>query len=287
MKIDVVEATRIYSKAYKIKASSLFERMKKVSEILAKDFGGIDVHPDNLSSLDGVAIWKTLEAVVANDTKRINLVATNFANHLAKATINVDYKRFDGIEGIYMFQFRDSFNMKVTSKCHKTGVYKPHSVRSIYVYKVESGLMVMATFKETLGSFIFVIPMQGLDETVEDSIMSLKLKAAVTEDQADMLRFGCNLLLYISTGEPGLKSDNKKGLSKAQVRKYGTRANLLPFKFQKVGYSTRYKFLDKSVNVRGHFRWQPCGAGRKDVKLIWIDAFSKMMRTKSGTVVTE
>lgn len=280
MKIDVVEATNIYSKTYKIKSSSLFERMKKVSEILAKDFGEVNIHPDNLKLLDGVAVWKTLEAVVANDTKRINLVATTFATHLAKATINVEYSRFDGIEGIYMFQFRDSFNMKVTSKCHRTGIYKPHTLRSIYIYKIENGLMVMGTFKETLGSFIFVIPMGGKDDTIEDSIQSLKRKAAVTDDQADMLRFGSNLLLYISTGDPDLKSDNKKGLSKAQIRKYGTRANLLPFKFQKVGYSTKYKFLDRSVSVRGHFRWQPCGSGRKDVKLIWIDAFNRNMKTK-------
>ena len=214
MKIDVVEATRVYSKAYKIKASTLLERMKKVSKILAKEFGEIDVHLDNLSYLDGVAVWRTLEAVVANDTKRINLVATTFATHLAKATINVEYNRFDGIEGIYMFQFRDSFNMKVTSKCHRTGIYKPHSVRSIYVYKVENGLMVMATFKETLGSFIFVIPMQGLDETIEDSIMSLKLKSAVTNDQADMLRFGSNLLCIYQLATQILKVITKKAYRK-------------------------------------------------------------------------
>ena len=280
MEIDAVRITNLYSKAYKIRDSQLLERMKKVSEILAKDLKDIEIHPRNLESLDGIAVWRTLEAIVANDTKRINLVATNFANHLAKATINVDYKRFDGIEGIYMFQFRDSFNMKITSECYKTGIYKPHLVKSIYVYKVEDGLVVMATFKGTLGSFIFMIPMGGEDDTVEDSIQSLKRKAAVTDDQADMLRFGSNLLLYISTGDPDLKSDNKKGLSKAQIRKYGTRANLLPFKFQKVGYSTRYKFLERSVSVRGHFRWQPCGSGRKDVKLIWIDAFSRNMKTK-------
>jgi hypothetical protein len=33
--------------------------------------------------------------------------------------------------------------------------------------------------------------------------------------------------------------------------------------------------VEGDFTVRGHFRVQPCGAGRKDYRLIWIDQFTK------------
>lgn len=49
-----------------------------------------------------------------------------------------------------------------------------------------------------------------------------------------------------------------------------------------VGYNYSKVILQNSTecSVRGHFRWQPCGKGRKEVKLIYINPHSRILQTK-------
>ena len=37
----------------------------------------------------------------------------------------------------------------------------------------------------------------------------------------------------------------------------------------------KYVFTSEGFNVRGHFRWQPCGVDRQQRKLIFIEEFQK------------
>ena len=55
---------------------------------------------------------------------------------------------------------------------------------------------------------------------------------------------------------------------------FSTKARLPVFL---VGFDWKKNRLYKmsSTDVAGHFRWQPCGPGRSQVKLIWIDDHSR------------
>ena len=278
MKIDAIIATNLYSANYKLKGT-LHERMYKVRDILEKEFKEVTLHPDNMQDLDGVVMWQTLDAILEQKNDRLNLVNTSFAKHLSKALIDVELEHFKDIQGLHMFQFHDSFSMKSEAMCQTMKIQRPFNVRAIYTLKKGDDLLILAAFHGTLHTYMFIIPCyeQSHYSKVSEVIEHYIDRSAATDNQLNLLRFACNLLLYVTTGDPNLTADNKKGLSKSQIKKLGARANLLPFKMTKVGYSTKYKFLEKSVNVRGHFRWQPCGTGRKSVKLIWIKPFQKKL----------
>lgn len=98
------------------------------------------------------------------------------------------------------------------------------------------------------------------------------------EEAMQLYRFLINALVYIKSGDPDLrdytppkKPANFSGRERAWVR--ANRENsLYPMTLVGFGYKKpNLRHVDESA-VTGHFRWQPYGTGRTQVKLIWISA---------------
>jgi hypothetical protein len=98
-----------------------------------------------------------------------------------------------------------------------------------------------------------------------------------TEDSADFANWMngiVNTAVYVNSQDPEieelrpLRLYDRKQLSQIENTK---RENLctLPVRLVHWGYYRRYHV--GSTTVSGHFRWQPCGVGLKDVKLVWIE----------------
>lgn len=67
----------------------------------------------------------------------------------------------------------------------------------------------------------------------------------------------------------------KKAIGRAKTHSYFVVQKIEnPKEIVKVGASKKWS-LDHVVGVSGHLRWQPCGKGLMQVKLIWIDAYEK------------
>jgi len=86
-----------------------------------------------------------------------------------------------------------------------------------------------------------------------------------------------NAAVYIHTEDPDLvrlpaeqELSNKK---RSDLRQKTGAENLctVPITLINKDYHHEREFSVDATTVRGHLRWQPCGSGRTQVKLIWID----------------
>lgn len=88
-----------------------------------------------------------------------------------------------------------------------------------------------------------------------------------------------NTAVYINSKDPSieelrpLRLYDKKQLHSVELSK---RDNLctMPVKLINWGYHDRHYHVGSTL-VSGHFRWQPCGTNKADVKLIWIDEHTR------------
>ena len=113
------------------------------------------------------------------------------------------------------------------------------------------------------------------DKTIHECIINLEqfLGVEVPKAAKDAISFVAKCMLYINSGEPDLvkeavtkpNSKNEKKIRNHWKKNY-------PFELIRVGYGFHGKtYSVDSTEVSGHFRWQPCGVGRQQLKLIWID----------------
>lgn len=103
-----------------------------------------------------------------------------------------------------------------------------------------------------------------------------ELKMIPTQDQSIGHRF-FKLIMYIELS--GLQSIKVSPGNKVKYGKGGD-DKILNDTFMKNVYLVnahwnKIVIVQGGFKVSGHFRVQPCGAGRKDYKLIWIDEFKK------------
>lgn len=101
-----------------------------------------------------------------------------------------------------------------------------------------------------------------------------------------ILVYALKCLLYINSGQPDLRAyrpppppltQNPKKLRRWEKENADTA--MIPMTF--VGYDWKKPrvFGVESTVVTGHFRWQPYGPGRAQVKLIWIDQHERHYET--------
>ncbi|NBO09725.1 MAG: hypothetical protein EBV30_10395, partial [Actinobacteria bacterium] len=86
-----------------------------------------------------------------------------------------------------------------------------------------------------------------------------------------------NAAIYVHSSDPTLvrlpaeqELSNKK---RAELRNRTGAENLctVPVTLLNKDYHFERSYSVDSTTVRGHLRWQPCGAGRAQTRLIWID----------------
>jgi hypothetical protein len=122
---------------------------------------------------------------------------------------------------------------------------------------------------------------EGLAEMVQYEGFALDLereeiKTLPTQDQAMAHRF-IKLLLFMELSEikelklsPGSKIKYGKGGDDKLLNDTGLKNVYLVN-----AHWNKIIIVNGQFTVRGHFRVQPCGPGRKDYKLIWIEEFTK------------
>jgi len=89
----------------------------------------------------------------------------------------------------------------------------------------------------------------------------------------DFLALIAKTLLYINSAEPDLKPEPVVPcLSKKPKKIRHHWEDHSPYEVINVGYSFHgRRYHIDGTTVAGHFRWQPCGPVKSEVRLIWID----------------
>lgn len=85
--------------------------------------------------------------------------------------------------------------------------------------------------------------------------------------------FVVQILAYLYYGEITTKYLNPK--AKTKINSFSSFVNNSKFNVTYVNSLWKQRICVNGFNVRGHFRMQPIGEGRKKRKLIWIEEFSK------------
>lgn len=107
----------------------------------------------------------------------------------------------------------------------------------------------------------------------ENDVLNQYGKGKALDQLNALLSYCAKCLIYIHSAKPDIKSETGARTTKknpVKIKKFYK--NNCPFDLVNVGYS--YHGLTYHVDqtqVQGHFRWQPCGTNREQIKLIWID----------------
>ena len=134
----------------------------------------------------------------------------------------------------------------------------------------------------------FGIPITSLEMTFSDAVAQCVKYSTVSLNNMDFVNFCFNCLVYINSGDPDLRHMRApKPPTTHKPKKLRLWAkNHCTLDVTHVGFNFKkpVTFSVDETTVMGHFRWQPHGEGRKEVKLIWIDAHK---RTYNKEVASE
>jgi len=123
-------------------------------------------------------------------------------------------------------------------------------------------------------NLVFKDDNQKVTEALEYSAATLKGRT-LTEEGTKTIKYLTNVVLYLNSGDPDLRELKKPKIPKVakNIKKFHKKNKHKPLlDIIEVGfnYMKGIKYHVSSTMVRGHFRWQPCGVGLQQVKLIWI-----------------
>jgi len=206
------------------------------------------------------------------DTKdNVYQIADKFGRHLAKTTIKIPTEYLDVTTPI-LFQFPLSF------KISKTQYVKNAICSSASDPNGKPGILIIAPiYNDGMwdGNFVECIWYVKDNKVIEDIPSEFKNLTSdhSTVDLKEFLLYCLKCIMYIHSAEPELKTVpaakcTKKNPSK--LRKFYK--DNCPYNIINVGYAFHgVTYNVDEVTVTGHFRLQPCGVGRTEVKLIWID----------------
>jgi len=108
--------------------------------------------------------------------------------------------------------------------------------------------------------------------TIEECLLEIEGKHGLTITP-EAFNYVVKCLLYIKSGEPDLKQESGYYTPTKKPKKIRRQnENFCRFDVTNVGYGFhgRVWHVD-STQVTGHFRWQPYGPGRQQIKLKWIE----------------
>lgn len=104
----------------------------------------------------------------------------------------------------------------------------------------------------------------------------------------DLVAAAVNTAVYVNSRDPEieelkpLRMYSKQALSSlGQAR----RENLCTLPVKLVNWSYYRHFNVDSTSVSAHLRWQPCGPGRRDVKLVWVKEHTRNYRQEESESV--
>lgn len=104
--------------------------------------------------------------------------------------------------------------------------------------------------------------------------------------EKDTVRWFINAILYIYSQQPDLvKSKTRDSMTNSERRAYvksgGTVSDhLIPVIYVSWNYKKPIQYSKDSTWVESHPRWQPCGPGRTQVRLVWVTEHERHFKNK-------
>lgn len=201
----------------------------------------------------------------------------------------------------------------ISFKPHKVG---PFNFNGAYVQMFSKGydgaacLNIMLTVADHYSvmmarSLMIVDPTGSFDlatslreEAITEPPRTLIQSDMVFRDRAEARVFNgmvtaiINTAVYTNSKDPDIENlrplrfYDKKSISSISADR---RENLCTLPVRLIHWNYHRKFNVDSTNVRSHMRWQPCGPGRTEIKLIWVDEhvrhFNKSLDTTTPIMV--
>jgi len=223
------------------------------------------------------------------DGKRNYRIAKDFSEALADASLDISCK--------YIPKQNSSFNIQFHKEIVLASLFGEEDVayRNCYVtiedcdteYDKKKGYIkrVMLVFPVYMHgedyystydfvNLVFKDDNQKVTEALIDSANILENRK-LTESGEGIIKYITNIILYLNSGDPDLRELKKPNIPKItkNIKKFQKKNKHKPLlDIIEVGfnYMKGINYRVSSTEVRGHFRWQPCGSERSQVKLIWV-----------------
>jgi hypothetical protein len=132
----------------------------------------------------------------------------------------------------------------------------------------------------------FGVPVTDLAQTFEQAAERAHGHSTINHMNRDFVNFCLNCLLYICSGDPDLRDNRAQKPPQTrkakQLRKWHREHNTLDVMLVGYNFKKPITYNVGSTTVSGHFRWQPYGTGRQQVKLIWIDAHERHFKQEQS-----
>lgn len=131
-----------------------------------------------------------------------------------------------------------------------------------------------------------------IDESLKDTSKFFYDKEVVSLSDIkvykELVSFCLKSIIYIHSSESDIRSEKGVESKKKNPEKLKTfYKHNNPFTVINVGFSFHGRVYSMSeTSVSGHFRWQPCGQGFSQVKLIWIEEHLRQYSDVMGNKLT-
>lgn len=244
---------------------------------------------------------------------KIYQLAERFGAHLAKTSLDVPcdalgLKIFDSFLIELPVRFRASDGYFHRSAIVNIGLWKPErKLESLcaskdkdgrYQFRMEDGTVGYADDPKVTKAIYILAP--DYDDTGRCHMMSSywlgpllpgktmgemlemnKQKLGESIINPEFIQLVAKTLLYIRSGEPDLVNEIPPPCLSKKPKKIKMHwREHCPLPVVNVGYGYHGRLFHKDATaVSGHFRWQPYGEGKAQVKLIWIDEHTRHFKT--------
>jgi len=221
---------------------------------------------------------------------KVYRIADKFGSHLNRTKLKLPTSILPYSENqYYMFEFPECFHDESTGDYHRNVIVHLGTEVLLDLPGVDKPMIL--GLKDCKRGMVFIFPDYDKNGNTKDTQTFLRLDPTVdvTIEKImdrhinDMLNsnvhlkrivgFALKCLLYVSSGDPDLKDESCKKILTENPKKIRRHIkNECMIDAVSVGYGMHKRhFKSSESEVVGHYRWQPYGPGRTQVKLIWID----------------
>jgi len=254
---------------------------KQLNVVFSKYCQRRDVNVSNLDTTGQAQVVDIITNFLAHYLKSKNnyfKISQEFGKSLFKSDLKLSTNlirpltNFIGIEFPFSFKLSENFFSKNVLLC----VDKTKHGQKLLIIMIPLVLNNVA-----LANLLMVLDLTKdflIDHNMESMIKSIAFQHKLPmEYLKELISYVFKCLIYIQSSNPDLVPEKGATTKKTNPEKVATfyRHNN-PFDLITVGYSFHGRhYSDKEFTVSGHPRWQPCGPGFSQVKLIWIDEYAK------------
>jgi hypothetical protein len=233
------------------------------------------------------------------DGKKNYRISKEFGEALSKTKLDISCKYIPKLNKCYNIQFHNDVLLKslfgeedITYKnCYVSieDCSTDYDKLKGYHKRIMVILPVYLNGNEFYSTYDFVnLVFKDDDQKVTEALVysAANLKGrGITKEGEGIIKYITNLILYINSGDPDIRELKKPKIPKEtknpkKFQKKNRHRPLLDIIEVGFSYMKGITYQVSSTDVRGHFRWQPCGEERSQVKLIWVKEHTRSFDKK-------